>query len=241
MQNNIIFEIAYKNTASNISIQCQKKDARVLTFTTTSTQKYKTAILYRLACELNKLGKSVLVIDADLNAPTLHKDADITDKVWVNLSDLIQNIEGKLKTNQILTARMVFDAIVEDNNGISLLVNTKPINDSYQYFGTSAFYTVISTLKERYDFILIDTRSALIAPEFPIISRVSDGIILFTNMGIGYSNLRQVASIIESTDIPLLGSIVRESDSNLEKDYLEYTRSLGTNASSIKESDIVRN
>ena len=229
-RNKAVFDISYKNIATNLTIKCYKKGIKSLAFTSTSPQKCRSTMLYNLACELKKSGKPVILVDADFMAPTIHKDANITEKIQTNLSELIISIEDKIRENQEIGAKEILNAIVEDENGLKYLVNNFSIEEPYEYFATTAFNVILVTLKDNFAWILIDTPPAAIAPEFLIISKQTDGAVLFTNISVKYSALKEISGLVTDNDIPIIGTIVREKGANIEKDYAEYMKSLQGNA-----------
>ena len=223
-QYQFIHGIAYNNIVSNLMIKCYKHNTKVLTFTSSSLKKPQSSILYYLACRFKKLGHSVVVVDSDFRIPTLLEHALVDHKVKTNLSDLIVSLETKMRKSKIIEAQDVLSALVEDEKGIHHLGNKEMVFDPYEYFGTSSFEAIIAILKNEFDWVLIDTGAAHITPEFLIISRLSDGVILFVNKTITYTILKNISKTLKNAGIPMVGTIVREFGSRLEKDYEKYLR-----------------
>ncbi|MEI8388560.1 MAG: Wzz/FepE/Etk N-terminal domain-containing protein [bacterium] len=219
-----IHKIAYNNIVSNLMIKCYKNNNKVLVFTSSSLKKPQSSVLYYLACRLKKLGHSVAVIDSDFRIPTLLKDAAIEHKVKTNLSDLILSLETKFRTTKTVDAQEVLNALVEDEKGIKHLGNKEMVFEPYEFFGTSSFESLVGILKAEFDWVLIDTGAAHITPEFLIISRLSDGVILFVNKTITYTILKNITKTLKNAGIPIIGTIVRESESKLENEYKKYLR-----------------
>ena len=228
-----IQNIAYKNIASNIITKCYKSNKKVLIFTSTAIKKNNSTNLYNLAREFRQLGQSVLVVDANISMPAIHKEINITDKLKVNLSELITTAQNHIEQHHNLHIDTILRSITRDDTGISYLINTYPVDNPYSYFALPAFNVIITALKDNYDWILIDTPSPAVSPEFIPIAQVSDGLILFTNINVTQSELKKIISLINDFDIPLIGSIVREQDSNLEKDYIEYVKHLNNSEYSL--------
>lgn len=216
--------IAYNNIVSNLMIKCYKNNDKVLTFTSSSLKKPQSTIVYYLACRFKKLGHSVVVIDSDFRIPTLLKDALVEHKVKINLSDLIVSLETKFRKTKTVDAQDVLGALVEDEKGIKHLGNKEMVFEPYEFFGTSSFDSIVKILKNEFDWVLIDTGAAHITPEFLIISRLSDGVILFVNKTITYTILKNIAKSLKNAGIPIIGTIVRESGSRLEREYEKYLR-----------------
>jgi len=223
-QMQFIHGIAYNNIVSNLMIKCYKNNNKVLTFTSSSFKKPQSTIIYYLAARLKKLGHSVVVIDSDFRIPTVISNANVEDKMRINLSDLIVSLEDKIRKNKTINAKEIMDALVVDEKGISHLGNKDIVFEPYEFFGTAAFEGIIKTLKIEFDWVLIDTGAAQITPEFLIISRLSDGVILFVNKTITYTIIKNIAKSLKNANIPFIGAIVREPGSRLEREYEKYLR-----------------
>ncbi|EKE04297.1 MAG: Lipopolysaccharide biosynthesis [uncultured bacterium] len=233
----IISNIAYNNVLSSLLIKCYKQNAKVLTFTSTALKKPQSSIMYQLACGLEKQGHSVVIIDADFRIPAICKSAQIDNKIKANLSDLIIHFENQTRKKQPLSSENVLDSLIIDNNKISHLGNRDAVLEPYEFFGTSAFSFIVETLKEKFDWVLIDTGAAHITPEFLIVSRLSDGVVLLANRTITYSILDSVSKSIREAGISIIGTIIRESNSRLEREYEKYLLSQEDEAS--QQSDII--
>ncbi len=223
-QMQFVHGVAYDNIVSNLMIKCFKNKTKVLTFTSSSLQKPQSTVLYYLATRLKKLGHSVVIIDSDFRIPTMFKDADIQDKVKINLSDLIVNFENKLQQGETIIPKEIENVLVADNKDIFHLGNKEIVFEPYEFFGTSAFEEIIKTLKNKFNWVLIDTGAAHITPEFLIISKLADGVVLFVNKTITYSVIKNITKSLKNASIPFIGTIVREASSRLEREYEKYLR-----------------
>ncbi len=215
---NSMTEFAFKNLMSNFLVKSYKKKASVITFTSTYPKRNCKKSLYNLALNLKKLGHSVVIVDTDISAPGLYKNIKLA-KNNPDLSEIIIKTEEKLRHNTDINNYDLIKLLSETEDNIYLMSNQNPVESSFEYFGTTSFEKIINTLKDSFDWVLIDTASANIAPEFSIISKYSDAIVLFINYKVTYSILKRIAKIIKTTEICFLGTIVREENSVLEVDY----------------------
>jgi len=219
-----IHGMAYSNIVSNLMIKCYKDNNKVLTFTSSSLKKPQSTIIYYLAMKLKKLGHSVIVIDSDLRMPSIMKNAEIEDEVTVNLSDLIVSLEKKIRKNQTIDTQEIMAALTTDKEGVVHLGNKEIIFEPYEFFGTAAFEYITKHLRTEFDWVLIDTGAAHITPEFLIISKLSDGVILFVNKNITFTIIKNITKALKNAHIPIIGAIVREPGSRLEREYEKYLR-----------------
>lgn len=227
--------LAYDNIVSNLMIKSFKDNKKVITFTSSSLKKTHPTRIYQVATRLRKSGHSVVVLDCDFRIPTIFKTAKIEDKVTINLSELIVNLEQKIhKANEgeeetknnnvqeLLLNREIKNALTADEKGILYLGNKEIILEPCEFFGTVAFGYIMKFLREKYDWVLIDTGVAHITPEFLIISKLSDGVALLVNKTITYTTLQAITKSLKNANIPFIGAIVRESESKLAGDYKKY-------------------
>ncbi|MDD3013299.1 MAG: AAA family ATPase [Candidatus Gastranaerophilales bacterium] len=235
-----LFKIAYENILSNFIIRCFNKDSKVISFTSSSITKRGSTIIYTLATELRKSGHNVVVVDTDFRSPTLLKDANMTDHVKINLSEMIISIEKDIKQNKSVDPKLIISSLLKDKNGLFLLGNKSQINEPYEYYGTIAFSLIIKALRDHFEWVLIDTSPATVAPEFSIISRLCDGVVLLTNYTATYSTLSKITKIFTSNNIPFIGSIIRKKDATMEKEYTEFTSDRSLPHRTLKERKTVR-
>lgn len=226
--------LAYDNIVSNLMIKSFKDNKKVITFTSSSIKKTHPTRIHQIATRLRKAGHSVVVLDCDFRIPTIFKTAKIEDKVTLNLSELIVNLEQKIhKANEdddaknnnvqeLLLNREIKNALITDEQGIIYLGNKEIIMEPCEFFGTVAFGYIMKFLREKYDWVLIDTGVAHITPEFLIISKLSDGVVLLVNKTITYTTLQAITKSLKNANITFIGAVVRESESKLAGDYKKY-------------------
>lgn len=231
-----IYSLAYDNIVSNLMIKSFKDNKKVITFTSSSLKKTHPTRIYQVATRLRKAGHSVVVLDCDFRIPTIFKTAQIEDKVKINLSELIVNLEQKIhqaneedenkpknaNVQELLLNREIRSALTADEQGILYLGNKEIILEPCEFFGTVAFGFIMKFLKEKYDWVLIDTGVAQITPEFLIISKLSDGVVLLVNKTITYTTLQTITKSLKNANIPFIGAIVRETESKLADDYKKF-------------------
>lgn len=218
-------DMAYDNIVSNLMMKCFKNNKKVISFTSTSMQKPQSAIVYQLALRLKKFGHSVIVLDSDFRMPNIVQGLNMEDKIKINLSELIVNIEKKLQdSSEFEYKNELKSAIFTDKKNIHHIGNKDVVLEPYEYFGTKTFELIIESLKEDYDWVLVDCGPLQVTPEFLIISKLADGIVLFLNKTITCTVLRNITKVINDSKINIIGAIMRENNSTLEHEYEKYLR-----------------
>lgn len=213
-----INDIAYKNIVSSLRIQSAKHSAGVIAFTSSALHKPTTSTAYTLAQRLAKMGHSVVLLDADFRTPVEGESLNAK-----NLTDLILEVDMKIRKGQMVYPSEIGAALVEDPHGVFLGLNHHEVDHGYDYFASKGFQHIVSVLKEQFDWVFIDTPSAIVAPEFLAVSEVSDGVVLFADKRATFSTLKRIARKVRETQSPLIGTIIREQNSELEREHREYT------------------
>lgn len=214
-------ELSYENILSNLLIKNYTTNSKVLTFSSNSIKKYNSTVVYKLASKLNQLGHSVVVIDSDLRNPSLYKNAQLDLSYKREFSDLVLEIESKLRKNIKIQKEDILDGLSKDENGLSVLSNLTPVKNSYDYFVGNAFSLIIDTLRENFDWVLIDTPTVVLAPEVFVIAKKSDSFVLITTIKVTYSHLKRIVMDLKEANINFIGSIIRDKNVNVAE-YLEF-------------------
>ena len=220
-----IHGMALDNIVSVLMMKCLKNNKKVLTFTSSSLEKHRMSMMYYMGTRLKKAGYSVVVVDSDFRIPAIIRELGLEEKMKINLSELITSLEDRLKETPSLNVKEEIESVmVTDERGINHLGNKDIVFEPYELFGSAAFEAIINNLKENFDWVLIDAGTIHITPEFSIISKLSDGIVLFADKNITRTTIKNISKIAKNTDSMFMGTIVREPDSKLEKEYEKYLR-----------------
>lgn len=224
-QRDTICKIAEENIISHIKLKCLHNNKKVLTFSSSSLKKHRSNILKFITHRFNSLGYSTVFLDCDFKNPTVFKDLSTKIDVRTEFSDLILSIGRQLRVDANANIEQeVLDAVSTCEHGVHYLMNTSNILEPYEFFGTPAFKAIIEVLKKHYDCVFIDVGPVLLTPEFVVISKLSDGVILLLHKTVTYSVLKRIMTIIKNSKIELIGTIIRESSLRFEKEYEEYLK-----------------
>ncbi len=215
-----IYDFSVKSLVSSFLLKNEKAQAKMITFSSTQMNKRGSNVIYSVAKELRGLGYSVALLNTEMRYPMLF--SSINQNINKDLSDLIIELELKISQGNNITFEDVTQALAQDENGVNLLLNTKSVQNPYKYFGTTAFKFILATLKKKYDWVLVDTSSLSISPEFLIIAKHTDGVALFVDKFATTTKLDKIVKMLNNTDIPLIGTVVRTTTMQLEKDYQDY-------------------
>ena len=133
------------------NIQYINKDEKstAIMLTSTTPANGKTFVTANLAITLAQANKRVILVDSDIRKPRLHKVFELENEL--GLSDYLSNSTDGLyirKTN------------VEN---LSIVTAGTMVNNPSELIGQEKFKKTIEALKEKYDYVIIDSSPILIA------------------------------------------------------------------------------
>lgn len=193
---------AYRGIRTSIEYSNLDNNLKVILLTSTQQNEGKSTIASNLAISFSNLqNKKILLIDCDLRNPSLHRIFEIS------------NSKGIMN---ILKGDMDFDKVIYNEKGSSLDVLTTgamPPNPD-DVLGTEKMRSFIQKIKERYDYIFIDSPPIGIVSDASILSQMSDGIIFVVSSGEVELDFAKLAKEkLENVNAKILGAILNKYES----------------------------
>ncbi len=190
-----ILNQAFADLKRNLMENLSPED-KTLLFTASSEEVTKTSPVLNLGRSLVKDGKKVLLIDMNLRSPLLSK---------------ISKVELKEGFSAILVEGIPYEnTITKDlyEKDLDLILSGRAMKNPDDFLQISTLRNLLGSLRERYDYILIDSPSNVAYPDANMISQSVDKVILFTNekdKNKGLTN--QALGKLEEMDAEILGLI----------------------------------
>lgn len=208
---------AYRGIRTSIQFSNLDKKIKVINVTSSKQGEGKTTVLANLATTFANLEKKVLILDGDLRNPTIHKIFELS------------NIYG---LTDVLLENKTFEECVycTDTKNLHVLTcGAIPPNPS-EMLASNKMIDFVSNLKDRYDYIFIDTPAIGVVTDAGIVSTYSDGCIFV--VGAKKTEIETVKISIEkleSLGANILGGIlnkfeVNKSSSDYYSDYYKKER-----------------
>jgi len=180
-----------------------------------------------VALSMAQAGERVLLVEADLRKPTIHRmfglsrEPGLTDYVLGNYhwKDIINNITdvmlGDFDIDEILHTQGL------DNLHI-VTAGTSPPNPS-EILRSSRFHDFIKTVYDNYTFIFIDAPPILPVADATEIAPMADGVILVYKVGqIGRGVLKRAKAALDNINAKVLGVILNNVKPEVGPDYFKY-------------------
>jgi capsular exopolysaccharide synthesis family protein len=154
---------AYKTARTNLIFSLSTSDKKVVVITSANPGEGKSTSCVNMAITLAETGSSVLIVDADLRKPTIHKLMDLKSK-----KGLSSILGGFNNINEIINedVRPNLDAIV---------AGPIPPNPA-ELLASSKMTKLLSILNEHYDYIFIDTPPLNVVTDSQLMNTIVSGI-----------------------------------------------------------------
>ena len=188
---------AYRSLRTSIQYSGIDTELQSLVVTSSIPSEGKSTVAANLAKSFSEMDKKVLLIDADLRKPTIHKKLQLSNQV--GLSDLIVQ---KLSPSEVIQK-------VEDQFDV-LTAGKIPPNPA-ELVGSEKMSQLLSYLKETYDYIIIDTPPVLSVTDPQLLALKADGTLMVIREGKARQKLILNAyKELKKLNINVIGSILND-------------------------------
>ncbi len=175
---------SYQNLSDQIYLLIKEKNLRSLLITGIEGSGEVTGIIANLGIYLaRKSGRKVLIIDANLRNPSIHKILNTSDNP--GLADVLED-------------KVSFDLAIQDvDSNLAVLTSGKTELNPCTLLDSSMMSDVIKKAKDRYDIVFINSADLRNFTDTVILSTITDGIALVIDEG----KVRQ--QVVKSAIAPL--------------------------------------
>lgn len=200
-------EELFVGIASIIDEKSSKDSKKILTVTSSLKYEGKSVCIFAIANALSRINRKVLLIDGDLRSPSLHKFFELENKEGLfnlhthNINDIIITINDKI---DFLSA------------GFS---DTNPV----EYLARGTIKEILWGLKNRYDYILLDSPPLVNVSDSLIYSKMSNGVILI--IAAGETNriiAKWTKHLLEGVNVNIMGVILNKAFTGITGKYYYY-------------------
>lgn len=205
---------AYKSLRTNI--QFCGGDKKVLVVTSCTPDEGKSSVALNLSAAMAEAGKRVLMIDADL------RKSVIMGKIQVE--------EAAMGLTHYLSRQAQLKEVICSTNLKNLfLVLPGPVPPNpAELLGSQTFALMLKTLRDIYDYIIIDSPPLGSVIDSAVIAEKCDGSVLVMEAGaISYRFAQEVKAQLEKADCPILGAILNKVDVQAQGYYGKYGKYYG--------------
>jgi len=199
-----------QKTILNLEFSNVDNKFKTIQVTSTTQSEGKTTVLSNLAYLLGQRDKKVLVIDLDLRRPKFHHVVRAANEN--GLTDYLlgeQKLEDVTKTSE----QFGFDYIVAGKRitAIANALTSKKLTD------------LLELLKDKYDYILLDTPPTYLVSDAYYISKIVDGVLYVIGQNIARKKeVREGITELNKIQTPIIGIILSQVKLRKNQRYYYY-------------------
>ncbi len=137
----------YQKLATKLEYMQKKKDKKVFAVTSVSENEGKSTVAANISLALSGRGYKVALIDLDVRKPSIYKIFDYNNEIENEFSDVLSN---KVAFSEFSFYRYRKSSLI-------IAFNKKSHEDSQEIFSSAMLERCIAVLREKMDFVIIDT------------------------------------------------------------------------------------
>ena len=209
MKDDYHYNEAIKTLRTNI--QFCGRGIRTIMLTSSLPDEGKSDITFAMASSLAQIGKKVVMIDADIRKSVLVSRYQLEREV----SGLSQYLSGQRSLENVL-----YDTNIEN---LSIIFAGPYSPNPADLLEESLFGDMISKLKEKYDYIIVDTPPMGNLIDGAIVARQCDGAVMVIESGsISYRLEQRVKGQLEKSGCRILGVVLNKVNMKRNGYYSKY-------------------
>ncbi len=190
---------AYNTIRTNILFVLSHREGRSFVISSANPGEGKSTTALNIASSFSQLGSKILIIDADMRKPILHKRAHVENSK--GLSSVLVGFCG------------IDEAIHEINPFLYLLPSGPTPPNPGELLSSEAFDELMSSLKEKFDYVIVDTPPINVVSDAVVAATRTDGIVLVARDKKTYHDeFKDAVSSIEFANVKILGAVLNAVD-----------------------------
>lgn len=198
---------AYKSLRTNIIFSTGDNGCKKYAVTSPVPGEGKTTNSVNIAISFAQTGKKVLLIDADLRKPRIHKHFEVENKV--GLSNLLSGVYDGENKNIVNKTKI---------ENLDLITAGRVPPNPIELLSSENMTKFMESLDENYDFVIIDTPPINVVSDALVLSKLVTGYILVLRSNYSeQQSLDNAISKFELANVKPLGIILNDHDENRKK------------------------
>lgn len=200
---------SYRTLRTNIQYSSFDKQYKVIMVTSSEPGEGKSTTAGNLALCLAQGEKRVILVDCDLRKPSLHKKFKISN--IVGLSDVMIGKE------ELVTAMHRY------NNNLVILTSGKIPPNPSEMLSSKTMTTLLNTLKQNFDYIILDTPPVQAVTDSQILATKADGVILVVRAErTKKDSVQNAINLLKKVNANIIGTVLNGLDNSRNKYYYYY-------------------
>jgi capsular exopolysaccharide synthesis family protein len=187
---------AFRTLRTNLGYTSLDKPLKCLLITSAGPEEGKSTVSANLAVVFAQAGSRVLVVDADLRKPAMHKVFGLANRRGLT-NVLVEDLDPR----EVIQAAEV--------PGLSVLTSGPIPPNPAELLGSSRMQRLVPRLVEDFDLVVLDTPPVLAVTDAAVLAPLADGALLVARAGVTRADLlTQAREALERTGTRILGAVL---------------------------------
>ena len=190
---------AYKTLRTNFNFLTANRKNRTILITSTLQDEGKSGLAINLAISLVQAGSKVLLIDADMRNPSIHRYLRLKMDAGLGLSTLLT---GDVK---------VGDCLITTEQGVDVIAGGLIPPNPTELIGSDSMRELLQMASRQYDYVICDTPPVGIITDAAALSPLCDGVLFVIRQK--FASRNQVHSALrnlQSVNAKVLGTVMTQ-------------------------------
>ncbi len=161
----------FRTVRTNIQFTAVDKKLKSLVFTSSAPSEGKSTVSNNFAVTCANQGSRVVLIDADLRRPTIHKTFGLSNQIGLS-----SYLSGDVELDDIIQPSLVKDLFVITSGPI-------PPNPA-ELLGSVRTKELLKKLNEKFDLLILDSPPVNTVTDTQVLATVVDGVVMVVPQGI---------------------------------------------------------
>jgi len=205
---------AYRHLRTSVLMPVTEKPPQTLLITSSQPNEGKTTTALNMAVSLAQTDAAVLLIDADMRRPSLHKMLDLDNEK--GLSTFLKAEIGTVRASDLIQTKPSKD--------FTILTAGPPAKNPTELLAKPQLAYLLQQMKPHFDFIVIDSPPLINFTDSVVISAVSDSVLLVVH---GRKTSREIVRCAADTLARVgasISGVVINNVTPAKNDYLYFQR-----------------
>ena len=201
---------AFRSLRTNIKLSNPDSRLKIMLVTSSVPHEGKTIVSSNLAASYSVAGKKVLLIDADMRKPRVHK---------------VFGLKNEKGLSTLIVGEHSMDDVINKNvyEGLDIVTAGIIPPNPAELLESARFADILKDFSETYDVVIIDTPPLSPVSDAATIAPLTDGLILAVNISETPRDVfKSVIANISKPGITRLGVVVNNIDFKQEKKFKSY-------------------
>ncbi len=186
---------AYKMIRTNLLYLLSQSSEKIITVSSSIAGEGKSTTAINIAVAFSQLGSRVLLVDADMRKPSIHKKLRLANNN--GLSSLLVGFSS------------LSDSIQSVHDSLDVITSGPTPPNPSELLGSDAMADLLKDLNEKYDYVVLDTPPVNIVPDALIVAPHTAGIAFVVRDYITtHDQFQKALSSIDFAGVRFLGTIL---------------------------------